>query len=52
MGWVVNATLRLLYPGDRPGTRGIGDWVGPRARLDGCEKSRPRRVSIPGPSNP
>jgi hypothetical protein len=26
--------------------------VGPRVRLDGCEKSRPHRDSIPGPSSP
>jgi hypothetical protein len=34
MGWVVNATLRLLYPRKRPGTHFIGGWVGPRAGLD------------------
>jgi hypothetical protein len=27
--------------GKRPGTQCIGGWVGPRAGLDGCEKSRP-----------
>ena len=26
----------------------IGGWVGPRAALDGCGKSRPHRDSIPG----
>ena len=26
--------------------------MGPRAGLDGCEKSRPHRDSIPGPSSP
>ena len=26
--------------------------MGPRVGLDGCEKCRPHRVSIPGPSNP
>ena len=41
MGWVVNATPRPLYPGERPGTHYIGDWVGPRAGLDGCGKSLP-----------
>jgi hypothetical protein len=30
-----------LPPGNRPGTHCIGGWVGPRSRLDGCEKSRP-----------
>jgi hypothetical protein len=48
MGWVVNATPRLPYPpGKTPGTHYIGGWVGPRARLDRCEKSRlldPRTV--------
>jgi hypothetical protein len=31
---------------------GVGSWVGPRAGLDGCEKSQPQRCSIPGPSSP
>ena len=30
-----------LTPGKRPGIRCIGGWVGPRAGLDGCGKSRP-----------
>jgi hypothetical protein len=30
-----------LPPGKRPDTHFIGGWVGPRAGLDGCEKSRP-----------
>jgi len=30
-----------LSPEKRPGTHRIGDWVGPRAGLDGCGKSRP-----------
>ena len=29
-----------------------GGWVGPRAALDGCGKSRPHWDSIPGPSSP
>jgi hypothetical protein len=41
MGWVVNATPRPLYPRERPGTHCIGGWVGSRAGLDGCRKSRP-----------
>ena len=41
MGWVVNATPRPLYPRERHGTHCIGGWVGPRAILDGCGKSRP-----------
>jgi len=44
--------FRLLYPRERPGTHCIGGCVGPRAGLDGCEKSRPHRVSIPRPSSP
>ena len=40
-----------LPPGNRPGTHCIGGWVGPRAGLDGCEKSLPHRDSIPGPSS-
>jgi hypothetical protein len=43
------ATLPL---GKRPGAHCIGGWVGPRAGLDGCGKSRPHRDSIPGPSSP
>jgi hypothetical protein len=31
-----------LPPGNRPGTYCTGGWVGPRAGLDGCEKSRPK----------
>jgi hypothetical protein len=41
MGWVVNATPRPLYPRERLSTNCIGGWVGPRAGLDGCGKSRP-----------
>jgi hypothetical protein len=26
--WVINATLRPLYPQKRPGTHCIADWVG------------------------
>jgi hypothetical protein len=31
-----------LPPGNRPVTHCIGGWVGPRAGLDGCEKSQPQ----------
>jgi hypothetical protein len=51
-GWLVNTTPRPLYPRDRPGTHCTGVWVGLRAGLDVCEKSRPHRDSIPGPSSP
>jgi len=41
MGWVVSVTRRPLYSRERPGTHCIGGWVGPRAGLEGCGKSRP-----------
>ena len=41
MGWVVNATYRLLYPRERPGTYCTEGWLAPRAGLDGCGKSHP-----------
>ena len=43
-----------LTLGNRPATQCAGGWVGPRAGLDGCGKSRPapHRDSIPGPSSP
>jgi hypothetical protein len=41
-----------LPPGQRHGTHFKGGWVSPTAGLDGCGKSRPHRVSIPGPSSP
>ena len=33
--------LAALYPRERPGTHCSGGWVGPRADLDRCGKSRP-----------
>jgi hypothetical protein len=42
-GWVVSTTPRPLYLRNKPGTHCTGSWVGPRAGLDGCEKSRPHR---------
>jgi len=33
--------LAAVLPGKRPGTHCIGGWVGLRAGLDGCGKSRP-----------
>jgi len=41
MGWVVNATPRLLYPQEGPGTHCTGGWAGLDAGLDGCGKSHP-----------
>ena len=38
---MVNDTPRPLYPRERAGTHCIGVWVGPRASLDRCRKSRP-----------
>jgi hypothetical protein len=43
------ATLR---PGKRHGTHCTGGWVGTRAGMDGCGKSRLHRDSIPGTSGP
>ena len=37
----------VLYPQERPGTNCTGGWVGPRAGLDRCGKSRLHRDSIP-----
>jgi hypothetical protein len=51
-GWVVSTTHRPLYPQEILGTHCTGGWVGPRTGLDVCEKSRPHRDSIPGPSSP
>jgi len=39
MGWVVNATPRLLYSWKRPGTHCTGGWVGLKAGLDGWKIS-------------
>jgi len=52
MGWDANAKHRSLYPWERLGTHCTEGWVGPRAGLDGCGKSRPYRDSIPGASSP
>jgi hypothetical protein len=38
---VVSFTFRPHLPRERPGTYCTGGWVGPRAGLDRCEKSRP-----------
>ena len=51
-GWVVNATPRLLYPWEWPGTPCIGGGVGPKASLDGCGKSRLHRDSMLERSSP
>ena len=36
-----------LYPPERPVAHCIGDWVGPRAGLDGCGKSRITGIRFP-----
>ena len=46
-GWVVIATPRPLYHRDRNGTDYIRGWMGPRADLDGCGKSRLTRITSP-----
>jgi len=52
-GWGVSVTPRPLFTSrERPGTHCAGGWVGPRAGLDRCGKSRLHRDSIPGPSSP
>jgi len=35
------------YPRERPGTHCTGGWVGPRAGLDWCGKSRLTRIRSP-----
>ena len=50
-GWSM-ACPGQFTPKERPGTGCIGGWVGPRASLDGCGKSRPYQDSMPGPSSP
>jgi hypothetical protein len=47
MVWVVNATLRPLYPRERPGTHCIGGWVGLTAGLDSCGKTRLTGIRSP-----
>jgi len=42
-GLVVNVMPRPLYALERSGINCIGRWVGPRAGLDGCGKSRPHQ---------
>ena len=45
-------TPAALPSGNGPGTHCIGGWVGPRAGLDLCGKSRIYRDSLPGPFSP
>jgi hypothetical protein len=52
MLWVLIATPRPLYPLEKADSHCIGGWVGLRAGLDGCGKSRSHRDSILQPSSP
>jgi hypothetical protein len=45
--WVVSTRPRPLYPRERPGPPCTGSWVGPRAGLDVCDKSRPTGIRSP-----
>ena len=47
--WVISAKPWPLYPREFSCTHCIGGWIGPRAGLDRCGKSRLHRDSIPGP---
>jgi hypothetical protein len=44
MEWVGQTTARSLYPRERPGTHGTGDWVGLRADLYLCGMSHPNKI--------
>jgi hypothetical protein len=51
--WMVKATLRQFILEEKiPVSHCKGDWVGPRAVLDECKKSRLHRDSNPVPSDP
>jgi hypothetical protein len=48
LGWMVNATLRPLYPRDSPCTHCIGGWVVPRTGLNRRRNSlHPTRIRSP-----
>ena len=49
--WSTQSPPPPLYLQERPGTHCIVGWVGCRADLKGCGKSRPHGDSIPGPSS-
>jgi hypothetical protein len=50
-GWVSTPRPGRFTLGKDPVPNCIRGWMGSRAGLDGCEKSRPHRDSIPGPSS-
>ena len=49
---VIRGHSTAAVPWERTGTHCKGGPVGHRTDLDGCEKSRPHRNSIPRPSGP
>ena len=51
-GWVVSTTPRPVYTQERPGTHCTEGWLGFKAVLDGCGKSRSHRDMIPVPPSP
>jgi len=51
-GWELASHPGLSLPLERPGIHCTGGWMGSRAGLERCGKSRPHRDSIPGPSTP
>jgi hypothetical protein len=52
MGWLVDTTTKRFTSRKEMYIRCVGGWVGPRAGLDGREKSRPHQDSILGPFSP
>ena len=46
-GWVVNATLRPLYPRERLCAHSIGIWLGPRAGVEDVENVAPTGIRSP-----
>ena len=51
-GWGVSVTPRRYLPLEKPGIHCTGGWVGPRAGLDRCGKSRPPPWFDPRPVQP
>jgi hypothetical protein len=52
MRWVVNAMPWPLCPQEWPGTHCTGGWVGPKAGVDRCWKSRPNGGFDPRTAQP
>ena len=48
--WVMRATPWSFYTREEPGTYHAGGWLGLGAGLEGQQKPRPQRNSIPGQS--